>query len=285
MQEGLGVNYRHSFHAGNFADVFKHCLLVGLIRAMQAKEKGIVFVDTHAGRGAYDLGAASVGDTRPREPEWPAGIGRLGDAAGAPDSVAQYAALVGSFRASRGPDFYCGSPRIAAALARPQDRLELWEKQPGECAALRAEMAGVPRAAVHEADGYGAIRACLPPRERRGLVLLDPPFEDGDEWRSVAAALGEGVRRFPTGTYAVWHPLTERALPGDFESGLGALGAPALHAALVVDPGAAMGGCGVYIVNPPWKFDEEARLCTAYLAGVLQRAGAPQGSVRWIVSR
>ena len=279
------MNYRHSFHAGNFADVFKHCLLVGLVRAMQAKEKGMVFVDTHAGRGAYDLASASSGNSLPREPEWPAGIGRLGDGAGAPASVAAFLSLVGAFRASRGPDSYPGSPRIAAALARPQDRLELWEKEAGECAALRAEMSGTARTAVHEADGYGAIRACLPPRERRGLVLVDPPFEDPAEWAWVGAALAEGIGRFPSGTYAVWHPLTARAVPGDFEDGLSALQAPVLHAALVVDPAAAMGGCGVYVVNPPWRFEEEARLCAAYLAKALQRAGAAKGWVRWSVPR
>jgi 23S rRNA (adenine2030-N6)-methyltransferase len=285
------VNYRHAFHAGNYADVLKHALLVRLMRSLQRKEKGLVFVDTHAGRGSYDLSAASEGGSRAREPEWPDGIGRLWERSDAPPPVAEYLEIVRAFDRSRGnllpgPRFYPGSPRIARLCARPQDRLELWERHPAECAALREQFRGERRVSVHEADGYGAMRACLPPEERRAIVLVDPPFEVQGEWTSIADSLREGIGRFPGGTYAIWYPLTNRASPGGFAETLASAGVTALAVEMVTDPDAArMTGCGVLIVNPPWKFDQEARLILNYLGSVIYRCGGAQGSVRWIVSK
>jgi 23S rRNA (adenine2030-N6)-methyltransferase len=285
------VNYRHAYHAGNFADVLKHAILVRLLRALQRKEKGFVFVDTHAGRGRYDLNEASLGASRARAPEWPEGIGRLWDRADMPPEVADYLEVVRGFDRGQGnldpgPRFYPGSPRIARLIARPQDRLELWERQPEECAALRDEFLGERRVSVHGADGYGAMRACLPPAERRALVLVDPPFEARGEWSLVTAALEEGLGRFPGGTYMVWYPLTGRARPEGFAAMLRARSAAAFCVELVVDPGAPrMTGCGVAIVNPPWRFDSEARAILTYLPKVLYRGSGAQGDVRWIVSR
>ncbi len=282
------MNYRHAFHAGNYADVLKHALLAGLVRALGKKEKGFVFVDTHAGRGRYDLSLAAEGDTREREPEWPAGIGRLWGRTDGPPAVQDYLSAVHAFDRAQGnltplPRFYPGSPRLARLLSRPQDRMDLWEKHPAECAALRAEFGGERRVSIHEADGYVAARACLPPAERRALVLIDPPYESPSEWRDVAALLSEALRRFPAGTYAVWYPLTERAVPAGFFDSLGEGGVPTLLAELVVDPASPrMRGCGVAIANPPWRFDEEARSSVAYLAEALSGAGA-DSSVRWTV--
>ncbi len=283
------MNYRHAFHAGNYADVIKHALLVRLVRALQGKEGGFVFVDTHAGRGRYDLSLAAQGDSKARRPEWPDGIGRLWERADAPPGVGDYLGIVREYDRSQGnlsasPRFYPGSPRIARLIARPQDRLELWEKHPAECAALRDGFSGERRVSVHEADGYGAIRACLPPAERRALILLDPPFEAPGEWKEVSAALAEGMERFPSGTYAIWYPLTGRAGMDGVLSRLGGAGAPSLAAELVVDPTAPrMTGCGVIVVNPPWGFDDEARSIVGYLEGALARGQEAQGSVRWIV--
>lgn len=283
------MNYRHAYHAGNFADVFKHVLLVRLMRALQRKEKGFVFVDTHAGRGSYDLSSASEGDSRARAPEWPDGIGRLWGRSDAPQEVSDYLEIVRSFDRGRGnlapgPRYYPGSPRIARLCARGQDRLELWERHPSECAALRDQFRDERRVSVHEGDGYGAVSACLPPAERRALVLIDPPFESQGEWADISAALAEGLRRLPGGTFAVWYPLTGRARAGGFTEQLTAGAVPALAAELVVDPDAPrMSGCGVIIVNPPWKFDGEARSILGYLETALYRRDGAQGSVRWIV--
>jgi 23S rRNA (adenine2030-N6)-methyltransferase len=155
-----------------------------------------------------------------------------------------------------------------------------------ECAALRDEFLGECRVSVHRADGYGAARACLPPAERRALVLLDPPFEAQGEWSQVTAAVGEALDRLPGGTYVVWYPLTGRARPEGFAGMLRARSAACLSAELVVDPGAPrMPGCGVAVVNPPWRFDGEARTILSYLSKVLYRGSGAQDDVRWVVSK
>lgn len=283
------MNYRHAFHAGNAADVLKHVLLVALVRALQRKETGFLFVDTHAGRGRYDLQLAAEGSSKPRAPEWPAGIGRLWKVNEGPPAIMDYLAVVRGYDRTQGnlgvlPRFYPGSPRIVRAIGRTQDRLELWEKHPAECAALRDGFEDERRVSVHEADGYGALRACLPPRERRALVLIDPPFEDADEWSSVMAALGGGLERLPGGVFAVWYPLTERVGAEGFLESARSLRFPALAVEMVTDPKSkGMRGSGVLVVNPPWQFDGEAAAIAAYLAEALSAEG--RGSMRWIVPR
>jgi len=287
----MAVNYRHAFHAGNHADVFKHALLVRLVRSLQRKEAGFLFLDTHAGRGRYDLSLAGQGDSRARQPEWPEGIGRLWDRGDPPPEVADYLGVVRAYDRGQGnlaaaPRYYPGSPRIAREICRPQDRLELWEKHPAECAALRAEFEGERRVAVHEADGYGAIRACLPPRERRALVLVDPPYESQGEWSAVSSAVGEAVGRFAGGTCAVWYPLTERARADGFLESVRQLGAACLAAELLVDPAnPGLRGSGVAVINPPWQFEAEAEAVAGYLAKALSRSDGTKASVRWIVPR
>ena len=286
------MNYRHVFHAGNFADVFKHALLVRLVRALQKKDAGFLYLDTHAGRGNYDLAAAARGDTLVRRPEWPDGIGRLWARNDLPAALADYVALVREFDREKGngqsaPRFYPGSPRLARRLARPQDRLALCEPQPEEGAALRAEFARAPRVSVHEMDGYTAVRAMLPPPERRALVLIDPPFETQDEFAQITAALREGLRRLPGGVFAVWHPLTERARTDDFLAGLAALKLPPTLALELTVAGEAGGlkmrGCGLVIANPPWQFDREAEGFLPALAGMLEQVPGAGAALRWLV--
>jgi 23S rRNA (adenine2030-N6)-methyltransferase len=285
------VNYRHAFHAGNFADVLKHAILVRLLRSLHKKEKGLLFVDTHAGRGRYDLQLASEGESRVRTPEWPDGIGRIWDRADAPPEIRDYVEVVRGYDRAQGnllsgPRFYPGSPRLARLVCREQDRLDLWERQPAECAALADEFRGERRVSVHEADGYGAMRASLPPPERRALVLVDPPFEARDEWSSVCAAVGEGIDRFPSGTYLIWYPLTGRARSDRLTDTLRERKVPSISAELVLDPAAPrMTGCGVVIINPPWRFEHEARTILSYLAGMLYLSEGAQGDVRSIVSK
>lgn len=288
------MNYRHQFHAGNFADVLKHALLVRLVRALQRKEKGILYLDTHAGRGRYDLAAAAVGDSLARRPEWPEGIGRLWTlpAGVIGRELEEYIEKVRGFDQRAGnlapaPRFYPGSPLLMHALARPIDRLALCEMHPAECAALRAELAGESRVTVHEADGYAAVRAQLPPRERRALVLLDPPFESADEFARLAAALAEGLRRFPSGTYAIWYPLTARAKVDAFLNAVRSLAPPPTLAVEldVAGPDAAikLRGCGLLVLNPPWRFDVEADAVVVALADLLAQAPGGGGRIEWIV--
>lgn len=291
------MNYRHGFHAGNFADVVKHALLVRLVRALQRKPRGFLYLDTHAGRGGYDLTAEAAGDTLSRTPEWPDGVGRLwSGAAGAPAVVAEYVEQVRRFDRARGnlaaaPRFYPGSPALVAALLRPADRMLLCERHPAECAALRAEMDGRPqvgvRVTVQEIDGYVGIRAALPPPERRALVLVDPPYEAQDEYARAAAALGEGLRRFPSGTFALWYPLTERARVGEFLDAITALQPPPTLAAEVAIAGDGaprkLKGCGLVVVNPPWLFAGEAASAVEFLATALAQEPGGSGRLAWLV--
>jgi 23S rRNA (adenine2030-N6)-methyltransferase len=285
------MNYRHHFHAGNYADVMKHVLLVRLVRALQRKPKGCVLVDTHAGRGEYDLSLASRGDSLVRKPEHPDGIGRLMGRSDLPEPVADYLELVRGFDLERGggegagPRFYPGSPWILTRLAREQDRVALCERHPGECAALRDSLGRRRRVSIQEMDGYRAPAAYLPPPEGRALVLVDPPFEDENESAFVAKALRESVQRLPAGTNAIWYPLTQRLGPAGLTEAIRRLPLPPTVAfELLVAPAAAkMRGCGVAIVNPPWKFEDEVMPTLNWLAEVLSQGNGASASCRWLM--
>jgi len=288
------MNYRHHYHAGNFADVMKHALLIRLFRALQKKDQGFLFLDTHAGRGRYDLTTAAQGDTQTRKPEWPDGVGRLWALASIPQPLAEYVTLVRDFDRRMGnldatARFYPGSPWLARLLARPQDRLAFWEQNPPECAALRAELGGAPGVSISAGDGYNALRALLPPPERRALVLIDPPFEDAAEFTRIAAALAEGLHRFPSGVLAIWYPLTGRADRDALPAALRAMKSPpALVAELTIAGPATdlkMKGCGLVVINPPWQFDHEAREVLECLAKPLAQAPGGGGRVAWLVER
>lgn len=276
------MNYRHHFHAGNFADVMKHVLMVDLVRRLQQKEKGMLLLDTHAGRGDYDLAAAAQGDSLPRKPEHPEGVGRLLAAGPVGPEIAAYLDLVRTYA----PDGarYPGSPQLLARLARPQDRLTLCELHPEEFAALQISMSRRPRQSVQLLDGYTGLRAALPPPERRGFILIDPPFEAADEWDAILSALGEALERFPSGTYAIWYPLTERPQSARFGDDLATrAGPPTWTGELTVAPGApGMRGCGLVVLNPPWGFAERGSAVLHELAQLLGRSGTGVGEGRWL---
>lgn len=286
------MNYRHHFHAGNFADVMKHAVLVRLVRSLQRKEKGFLYLDTHAGRGRYDLSAAGQGDSLARRPEWPDGVGRLWTRTELPELVEDYLNLVRDYDRGRGnlesaPRFYPGSPLLAGAILRPQDRMVLCERHPDECSALKRAMAGVSRCAIHEMDGYAALRGMLPPAERRALVLIDPPYEAQEEFADIAGALDEAVRRLPGGTFVIWYPLTERARLNAFFGALQSIGLPPTAVAEVTVAGEGstlkMRGCGLVIVNPPWQFENEASAGLAILAGLLAQEAGAEARFEWLV--
>lgn len=295
------MNYRHHYHAGNFADVLKHAVLLHLLGALQAKEKGILYLDTHAGRGGYDLSASAGGLTRPRAPEWPAGIGRLWGRTDLPASAADYVEAVRAFdsearmragetgpASSDGPRFYPGSPRLAAARLRPQDRAAFCERHAEEAAALAEEFAGTRRVSTQALDGYTAVRAMLPPPERRALVLIDPPFEAQDEWARIVTALADGLRRLPGATYAVWYPLTARAKVDSFYRDLLAIKdlPPCFTVELLIGgegSGLKLWGCGVLVLNPPWRSAGPLHELAAWLAPVLAQADGAAGGVHWLV--
>ncbi|MBS0517475.1 MAG: 23S rRNA (adenine(2030)-N(6))-methyltransferase RlmJ [Proteobacteria bacterium] len=266
------MNYRHGYHAGNFADVLKHVALVMLLRLLTSKDKKLFVLDTHAGAGGYDL-ASSVAQ---RTGEAEAGILRLVSAGrqGMPEAVACYLDAVSAYDRKFGPPGarlhrYPGSPRLVRAALRPGDRLVACELHPQDGLALKREFAGDRAVEVRQADGYHALKALLPPPERRGLILIDPPFEAPDEFEQLARALRHGLRRFATGCYAIWYPIKDDAAAA-FVSGLGDLKLVVLELNLgsSVTPG-KLAACGLAVINPPWKFEEAMREALPWIAARL----------------
>ena len=286
------MNYRHHFHAGNFADVMKHVLLVRLVSAMQRKDKGFLYLDTHAGRGSYDLGDASRGNTLERAPEWPDGVGRLWDHTPELEITRDYLKIVRDYDAERGnteatPRFYPGSPLIVGRMMREQDRMLLCERQPDECDELDIAMGRQPRCSVQARDGFGSLRATLPPPEKRALVLIDPPFESADEFKMIAKALKDGLRRLPRGVFAIWYPITQRARVNGFFREIQGVDLPSTVAVELTiageDAGIKMRGCGLLIVNPPWQFEEEVASDLNELTERLAQAPGGSSHFDWLV--
>jgi 23S rRNA (adenine2030-N6)-methyltransferase len=265
------MNYRHGYHAGNFADVLKHMALCELLRLLTAKDKKLFVLDTHAGAGGYDL---SGGQAR-RTGEADAGIVRLAAAprAGMPAAVARYLTAVASYDRKFGPADgklrrYPGSPRLVRAALRPGDRFIACELHPEEALLLKREFAGDRAVEVRQADGYKALKALLPPVERRGLVLIDPPFEAVDEYERLLRALRQGVRRFATGCYAVWYPIKDEMAEALMHD-LAAFKPLILEMRLDgIAPG-KLAACGLAVINPPWRFEEAMREALPWIAGHL----------------
>jgi 23S rRNA (adenine2030-N6)-methyltransferase len=255
------MNYRHGFHAGNFADVLKHLVLCELLRLLVSKDKKLFVLDTHAGTGSYDLGSQMAARTSEAE----AGIARLLAApkAGMPAAVVRYLAAVSAYDRKFGPAGgvlrrYPGSPRLIRGTMRASDRFVACELHPQDALSLRREFAGDPSVEVRQENGYHAVKAMLPPPERRALVLIDPPFEATDEFEKLARALRHGLRRFATGCYAVWYPIKDEAAVAEFVAAQAGLKTVRLELHMPVD-GTKLGACGVLVINPPWKFEEAMR--------------------------
>ena len=266
------MNYRHAFHAGNFADVVKHVLLTRLIAYLKRKEKAFRVFDTHAGRGRYDLSA----DEATRTGEAAEGIQHLITAApqlAADPLFADYfAALAPDLQAGR----YPGSPLIARRLLRPQDRLSAYELHPADASALKAEFAGDVQVKAIELDGWLALKSHVPPKEKRGLVLIDPPFEKASEADDILEGLSGAHRRWPQGVYALWYPLKRRAMVETLHRGLAELGfAERVTAEFMLEPYDATEprfvGTGLAVLNPPFTYADEARAVLAALAPLLKR--------------
>jgi 23S rRNA (adenine2030-N6)-methyltransferase len=282
------MNYRHAFHAGNFADVFKHAILARVLVYLATKDAPLRFIDTHAGAGRYEL---SSEETR-RSPEWRDGVARLLKASPpAPVAalLAPYLKAIGPYDSEGVPASYPGSPAIAQALLRAQDRIALCEAHPEERAKLIAALGRDSRLSIVGTDGYIALNAYLPPKERRGLVLIDPPFESPDEADRIERALGRAIAKWPTGIYAAWRPIRDRS-DARFLNSIAAIGAPnILRLEIDVGPGPAgahgqqpLARAGLLIVNPPHTLVEEARTLLPWLAGLLAREGRGGHLCAWL---
>ncbi len=247
------MNYRHAFHAGNHADCVKHALLHALVTALLRKPAPFRVLDTHAGVGTYALNATEARRTA----EWRDGIGRLGRVTDGP--LRPWLSLVRTFPAAT----YPGSPALVRAMLRPGDHLTLCELHPVDAATLRAAHRRDPQVSVHHRDGHEAAPALTPFPERRGLILLDPPYEAPDEFDRVANTMARVHRRFPAGIQAAWYPIKGRAPARAFRDGFAAAGIPdvialELHLRAPTDP-ARLNGSGLLVVNPPWGFEDAAR--------------------------
>ncbi len=277
------MNYRHAFHAGNFADVFKHAILLALLDALTAKDKPLCCFDTHAGRGRYALGDGDAAKTG----EWRDGIGRLFGSPDLPAPLRRYVDAITAFNPDGTLRIYPGSPLLAAQALRPDDRLVLCETQPDEATALRALFRDDRRVHVHVRDGYAALNALLPPPEKRGLVLIDPPFEAQEgEFTAIETALTQAHTRWPNGVYAVWYPIKAHRVIAPFHRHMASGPFDKVMAAeLLVRPDDSplrLNGCGMLIANPPWKLDAMlARLLPALCVALAQSAGASE-SLRWL---
>ncbi|HMM67555.1 MAG TPA: 23S rRNA (adenine(2030)-N(6))-methyltransferase RlmJ [Dokdonella sp.] len=278
------MNYRHAFHAGNFADVFKHTILIGLIEALKAKQTPFNFMDTHAGRGRYALDSSEA----MRTGEASDGVKRLLASTRAPTLVHVYMNLVRSLNSGHEElTLYPGSPLLASLLMRENDRGILCELQSEECTALKALFRGDARFSVHERDGYEAMNALLPPKERRGLVLIDPPFEaQDDEFRIVEKALADAQRRWPGGIYAIWYPIKLRQQVQPFHRWLARSGfGKVLAAELLLHPDNSamrLNGCGMVIINPPWKFERQLEELLPVLESLLSQGRFGQHRIDWL---
>jgi 23S rRNA (adenine2030-N6)-methyltransferase len=247
------MNYRHSFHAGNSADVVKHSLLIALVQALQQKQSALTLIDTHAGCGLYDLD----GEEAQRTGESTQGVLR---AFADPNPLLNdYRAVVRAVNVGAEQRFYPGSPRILAQLLRPQDFLILNEKHPDDAYTLRGVMRDTS-AAVHERDAYEFWLAMLPPRTARGVVVVDPPFEQTDERDRITATLAAAHRKWGHGVTMIWYPLKDRATHGRWRDQLRKLGIPKLlrveHWLYDGDQPGIYNGAGLYIVNPPYAFTQ-----------------------------
>ncbi|MEO8803465.1 MAG: 23S rRNA (adenine(2030)-N(6))-methyltransferase RlmJ [Rudaea sp.] len=280
------MNYRHAFHAGNFADVFKHTILVGLIEALKAKQTAFCYFDTHAGSGRYDLRSEAARKSR----EYEDGVARLLGATALPASAHIYLNLVRALNAeSNGSELavYPGSPLIASSLMRDDDRAVLCEVQHSEAEKLKLLCASDARIGVHERDGYAALGALLPPKERRGLVLIDPPYEaQGEEFRIVESAIATAYARWPTGIYAIWYPIKLREPTMALQRWFAREKIPnVLCVELLLHPDNStlrLNGCGMIIVNPPWKFERQLAELLPVLRRYLSQGRFSQERIDWL---
>ncbi|MGQ4277111.1 23S rRNA (adenine(2030)-N(6))-methyltransferase RlmJ [Pseudidiomarina sp. E22-M8] len=284
------MNYRHSYHAGNFADVMKHALQWACLSYLQQKQKPFWLLDTHAGIGMYDL----QGEQAQKTAEWELGIKRLLHASDVPEELAGYVQAV---RELNLPDdscrWYPGSPYLAALQLREQDQLTLCELHP-EDAQLLAEnvVQDFPRSqritVAGGRNGFAALKALTPPPIKRGMVLIDPPFEQPDEFAQVINALADGTKRWANGTYVVWYPIKDPVVASEFQQAVADL--PQVNKAMAVDllicgaqDSSRLNGCGMLFINPPYGVVQQLPTIMNFLTPLLRQERGAEWQSHWLV--
>jgi 23S rRNA (adenine2030-N6)-methyltransferase len=277
------MNYRHAYHAGSFADVVKHAVLARIVAHLKEKPAPFRVIDTHAGAGLYDLTGAEASRTG----EWRDGVGKLVAAELEPaarELLAPYLEAIAAFNTGA-LKLYPGSPALLAHWLRAQDRLIACEREPNAARALMARLRGDRRAKAIAIDGYTALNAYVPPKERRGLVLVDPPFEEPGEFDTLAQGLAAAHRKWPTGIYALWYPIKDARQTQAFSRWLVRLALPrTLQAELILPAREGLRGSGLILVNPPWRLEGELAVLLPALFRVLAGAApaAGQALTRWL---
>jgi len=265
------LSYRHTFHAGNHADVVKHFVLIELLAYYRKKEKPWTYIDTHAGAGCYAL----TGEAANKTGEFAEGIGRLWGRDELPEPLAAYVEVVRQFNPGGRLLFYPGSPAVAMTFARERDSLHLFELHPEDCRTLQQTFSTEPRRVhVHGSDGLAGLNALLPPPSRRAVVLIDPSYEVKADYSRVVATLAGALRRFATGCFVLWYPLLARAESRRLPEQLAGLGAGSwldlrFRVSRAPREGLGMFGSGLYIVNPPWVLPERLRATLPWLVEAL----------------
>lgn len=276
------LSYRHSFHAGNHADVLKHIVQSLILNALQQKETPLVYHDTHSGVGRYDL----THEWSEKTGEYKQGIGQLWQQTDTPTEIDSYLDAVKALNQGEELRYYPGSPRIARAHLRAQDRMVLSELHPSDYPLLEQEFARDRQVAIYKQDGFARLKASLPPKERRGLVLIDPPYELAKEYRDVVQAIAQSHKRWSTGIYAIWYPVVNRCDIEDMLDGLAKLG---IRKILQIELGVApdtnqrgMTASGMIVINPPWKLESEMQTILPFLKQAIAPATG-HFKVEWVV--
>jgi len=277
------LSYRHSFHAGNHADVLKHTVQSLIIEALKEKEKPFLYLDTHAGAGRYQLSSAHA----ERTGEYLEGISRIWDQESLPAELEPYIGAVKALNRAGQLRYYPGSPLIARHLLREQDSMQLTELHSSDFPLLRSEFQKDPRARVERADGYLQLKSKLPPVSRRGLILIDPPYEMKTDYQAVVTGITEGYKRFATGTYALWYPVVlrqqiKRMLRDLEETGIRRI----LQIELAVRPDSdqrGMTASGMIVINPPWKLEQQMANVLPWLHKTLVPNGNGSTTLNWVV--
>ena len=279
------MNYRHDFHAGNFADVLKHVVLCSILVYLRRKPTGFRVVDTHAGAGLYDLTGAEA----TRGAEWQDGIAKLLSAklsAKTAAVLAPYLEVIGALNERGQLRVYPGSPALTRAWLRPQDRLVACELEPKAATALARNLRGDSRIKTLRIDGWTALNAYVPPKERRGVVLVDPSYEADNDFARLFSGLMAGYRKWPTGIYLLWYPIKGRGNPDLLAKRFRRAGLQkALRAEIQIGPlsdPSRLNGCGLVVVNPPWTLEQDLSGAGPELATILAREGKPAFRLDWL---
>ncbi|MBY8035742.1 23S rRNA (adenine(2030)-N(6))-methyltransferase RlmJ [Vibrio fluvialis] len=276
------LSYRHSFHAGNHADVVKHIVQSLILSALQQKDKPFVYHDTHSGVGRYDL----THEWSEKTGEYKQGIARLWQQTEVPEDIHSYLEAIKALNDDGELRYYPGSPRVARAHLRSHDRMVLTELHPSDYPLLEQEFHRDRQVAIFKEDGFARLKGSLPPKERRGLVLIDPPYELAKEYRDVVQAIAQSYKRWATGIYAIWYPVVNRCDIEDMIEGLQGLGIrKILQIELGVSPDTnerGMTASGMIVINPPWKLERQMQSILPFLKEAIAPATGHY-KVEWIV--